>query len=188
MRKLLSILSVCLVFVSYSQNRVHIKDLEENYPMPSYYQGELFTGIVYDTYDNGQLSLEGTMVEGRMNAIGQRWYENGQLKFKAKYKDNLLEGLGQEWYINGQLEFEGNFKNDRRDGLCKEWYSDGQLKSEEFWLNGQMLKKKEWNEKGELILDENYANEIERQQKLMQEMQKAMDAIKDSISKSLDNN
>jgi len=57
MKKLLSILSICLVFVSCSPDRVLSTELTrrgETY----YFEGKPFNGVSFDLYDDGQLMYE----------------------------------------------------------------------------------------------------------------------------------
>ena len=55
------------------------------------------------------------------------YYENNQLKFEANYKDGKLDGQRRNWHENGQLMFEINYKN----GVAiteKSWDANGNKK------------------------------------------------------------
>jgi antitoxin component YwqK of YwqJK toxin-antitoxin module len=104
-----------------------------------YLKGELFTGIAYEVYENGQLRSEGE-------------YENGQ-----------SAGAYRDWYPSGQLKLEGySVKLSERAKLGKgepaswqrEWFENGQLKLEKSSdKSGRRISEKKWNEQGELIYE-----------------------------------
>ena len=139
MKKLLSILSICLVFVSYSQDRVLIDELTikgtDDKPM-IYFEGKPFTGVAFDVYENGQLAREINLKDGKQDGLAQEWYSNGQLYYAINYKDGKEDGLAQEWYDNGQLHREINLKDGKEDGLEQEWDENGQLLREETYKDG----------------------------------------------------
>lgn len=90
MKKLFSILTLCLVFTSCSSERVHIDDIQENRETEMlFYQGKPFTGIAYDVYSQGQLKFEGTYKDDMLNGLARRWYENGQLQSEGTFKDGV---------------------------------------------------------------------------------------------------
>ena len=72
-----------------------------------------------------------------------------------------MEGLSKGyftdgiWYKNdgkdGQLSSKGNYKDDKMEGLWKWYYKNGQLKSEENYINGEIISKKCWDEDGNEI-------------------------------------
>ena len=118
MKKLLSILSICLVFVSCSPDRVLYDELTErgtDDKPTMYFEGKPFTGVAFDIW------------------------EDGQLHYEVTYKDGYLDGLGQNWYKNGQLQYEGTFKDGKKDGLHQEWYENGQLKEERTYNDGALI-------------------------------------------------
>ena len=102
MKKLLSILSICLVFVSCSPDRVHIDELIKKDKI-YYFEGKPFTGVGFDVYSNRQLKSEGNYKDGELDGLYQEWYYDGQLEVEANYKDGQRDGLYQEWYENGVL-------------------------------------------------------------------------------------
>ena len=114
MKKLLSILSICLVFVSCSPDRVLYDELTErgtDDKPTMYFEGKPFTGVAFDIWEDGQLHYEGTYKDGKQDGLFQTWYDNGQLAIRQNYKDGKYDGLFQSWYKNGQLEYERNYKD-----------------------------------------------------------------------------
>jgi len=119
-------------------------------------------------YDNGQLSEEGIIKNGKPDGIWKAYYPNGVLQTeitfkngvsgyglsKAYYKDGklALEMNSQDalisngkvtasaklYYPNGQLRQEFFMKDNIGDGPEKEYYENGNLKAERMWKNGKM--------------------------------------------------
>ena len=135
MKKLLSILSICLVFISCSPDRVHFDEITQKGEI-SYFEGKPFTGVAFDTHSNEQLRYEGTFKDGKEDGLSKAWYENGQLYAKSNLKDGKRNGLRKFWHSNGQLKSEVNWKDGELDGLSKEWYEDGRLEYEENYKDG----------------------------------------------------
>jgi len=138
MKKLLSILSICLVFVSCSPDRVLIDELTRKGEV-LYFEGKPFNGVSFNVYDDGQLKDEYTYKDGEIDGLVQVWYENGQLRYEWNFKDDELNGLYQSWYENGQLSSKANFKDDELNGLCQTWYENGQLEYERNYKDGVII-------------------------------------------------
>ncbi|HEY9693760.1 MAG TPA: hypothetical protein V6D15_16260 [Oculatellaceae cyanobacterium] len=88
-----------------------------------------YTGLVYKIDKKGQVTVEYSCCEGFDWGFKRAWYSNGVLQ--EDYKIRFL----------------------RVYGWSKEWHSNGQLKEESFVEDstGLVIRRKKWNEKGELI-------------------------------------
>ena len=156
MKKLLSILSICLVFISCSPDRVLIDELTNKGGI-TFFEGKTFNGVGFDIQSNGQLDFEYTWKDGELDGLQKGWYENGQLKYEGNYKDGKMDGLDKAWYENGQLEHEDNWKNGEYDGLHQEWYENGQLQIEANYKDGELDGLyKAWSQKAEMIRNRTY--------------------------------
>ena len=62
---------------------------------------EPLTARVERYYENGQLEILYTAIDGKREGIQQTWHENGQLKHKAPHVNGKSEGLLQNWHENG---------------------------------------------------------------------------------------
>tara|TARA_B110000503_G_C6747768_1_gene250313 strand:- start:63 stop:443 length:381 start_codon:yes stop_codon:yes gene_type:complete len=123
MKKLLSILSICLVFISCSPDRVIVDELTKKGDV-SYFEGKPFTGVVFDVYEDGQLMYETIYKDGKRDGLAKGWYDNGQLEVMYNYKDGDIDGLYKRYYYNGQLKEEANFKDGEEVGTRIN-YKDG---------------------------------------------------------------
>ncbi|MDU8884552.1 hypothetical protein RXV94_00165 [Yeosuana sp. MJ-SS3] len=72
-----------------------------------------------------------------VSGLVKEWYENGQLSQEAILKDGKAVGNFKEWYENGQLNFEATFLDGKQDGLSRIWLENGKLKSETTFIKGQ---------------------------------------------------
>jgi antitoxin component YwqK of YwqJK toxin-antitoxin module len=64
------------------------------------------------------------------NEMYKVWYDNGQLYVECTYKDGKLDGLYKEWLENGQPWVDCTYKDGKRVGLYKKWDENGQLFAE----------------------------------------------------------
>lgn len=134
MKKLLSILSICLVFVSCTSTP---EEVAEEAPIRllnevltekgdnRYIEGKPFTGVAFDVYYNGDLAWEGNYEAGKLDGLRKEWHENGQLQFEDNYKEGDLI-LSKSYRSNGQLEYEGYYK-DGEPVSSKDYNSNGEV-------------------------------------------------------------
>jgi antitoxin component YwqK of YwqJK toxin-antitoxin module len=122
-----------------------------------YYESELYTGILFEKYENDQLQYEMNFKDGNLHGLSKWYHENGQIMFERNYIDGKEEGLWKLYYETGQLEQEGNYKDDKRDGLWKIYYKNGQ----ENWVGNRKDGKtygvwKRYYENGNLMIEEQH--------------------------------
>ncbi|MDA9237243.1 hypothetical protein N9O99_02155 [Schleiferiaceae bacterium] len=152
MKNIVSILSLCLVFVSCTSTpevvteEVSVRFLNEVLIMKNdgkrYFEGKPFTGVAFDVYDNGELWKEYNYKDGQL--VSESNYKDGELRFRQSYHDN------------GQMRSKKNLKNFRSDGLTQRWYDNGQLEMEENWKGGEVVSFKHWDKNGKLSNKTNY--------------------------------
>jgi antitoxin component YwqK of YwqJK toxin-antitoxin module len=69
-----------------------------------YHKGEPFTGISYDTRQDGTLWSEITYVRGLKHGPSRTLYPNGQVKSQTHYKLAYAHGWKEEWYPDGRIK------------------------------------------------------------------------------------
>lgn len=67
-------------------------------------------------------------------------YENGQLAYERNYKDGLLHGISKSWYENGQRSSVGNFLNEKLNGSVKAWGINGDLEYDRDYEKGNCIR------------------------------------------------
>jgi antitoxin component YwqK of YwqJK toxin-antitoxin module len=70
------------------------------------------------------------------NEIRKDFYENGQLELETSYENGKLNGKMKMWYPNGVLRSVQYFKNDTLQGKNAWFYPSGQIEREKFYRNG----------------------------------------------------
>ncbi len=113
MKNLLSILLVSIILMGCSENRVLVEELTNKGGL-LYYEGDLYDGVGFNVYPDGQLAWEGNFKDGKQDGLHRLWYKNGQLKFEGNFKDGKKDGLWRWWSEDGQLKWEQNWKDGKR--------------------------------------------------------------------------
>jgi antitoxin component YwqK of YwqJK toxin-antitoxin module len=83
--------------------------------------------------------------------LGVSHYEDGSLKSEIEFKDGLKSGLERHWFASGKLHSEAEMRRSVVHGKERVWYSSGQLKEEGDYEHGVTLRRKEWDEDGDLV-------------------------------------
>jgi antitoxin component YwqK of YwqJK toxin-antitoxin module len=102
--------------------------------------GELLTGIVFGSFEDGTLQYEESYKNGKKDGVDKFWYSNGQLRWESYYVNGKIDGVERRWYKNGQMWSEINFKNGEAEGIKKEWSKNGKLTKELLFKSGKKVK------------------------------------------------
>jgi antitoxin component YwqK of YwqJK toxin-antitoxin module len=96
---------------------------------------------------------EGTMLHGGVpfTGIGYTLDANGAVNSEIEYRNGLEWGLSRTWYLPGKLFQESTLFMGTRHGTKREWYPNGQLKEEGDYELGFAVRKKTWDEAGNLL-------------------------------------
>jgi len=70
-------------------------------------------------FDNGKISSEGTMLDGKPNGYWKTYSENGHIKSEGNRKKFLLDSIWKFYNELGELAFEFNYINGKKNGLKK---------------------------------------------------------------------
>lgn len=85
-------------------------------------------------YDNGKVSSEGSMRDGRPDGYWKTYLPNGKVKSEGNRKNYELDSLWKFYDSNGKLITEINYLKGKKDGLKISWDVDGYIKSEENYM------------------------------------------------------
>lgn len=111
-------------------------------------------------FENGQVSSEGFLREGKPDGYWKSYYPNGKIKTEGNRKNYLLDGVWKFYTEEGMLYLtidyvqdkkQGNrityrgkqiykkeqFKEDAKNGLSEVFYPDGKIKSQTPFVNGR---------------------------------------------------
>jgi antitoxin component YwqK of YwqJK toxin-antitoxin module len=117
-----------------------------------YYGDELFTGVAYSFYENGNVHEEKSYVNGIPSGYSLSYYENSQLSFKGNYLNGEQDGIQKMFYDDGQLELEFNFSNGKQLYM-KDFYQNGNKRLFIEFSNDQINSGSIWYENGQLMFE-----------------------------------
>ena len=80
----------------------------------------------------------------------------GGLRSEIKYKNNQLNGVKKLYHENGKLMGKWKYKNGKRDGKTIRYYVNGEVRYINIFKKGDLINRKEYDEKGNLKLERNH--------------------------------
>lgn len=125
----------------------HLKNLIDyntNYPYFYLYKDNLFTGIVYDTNEEGSVIEELMFENGKLHGTIKEWNDEGELVLEESFENGMQHGEQKQWCENQLIEWSVYKDNKFIEG--KTWHIEGNLAQ----IDNQKESKK-WDEEGNLI-------------------------------------
>lgn len=86
-----------------------------------------FTGLLYETYNNGQIAYYGYIKNGIDEEDKVFFYRNGQIKSYCKMYLGAYYGKSYIFYENGQLKEMREKSKDYKNEWIKKWDENGTL-------------------------------------------------------------
>ncbi|MFC1560150.1 toxin-antitoxin system YwqK family antitoxin [Candidatus Margulisiibacteriota bacterium] len=116
--------------------------------------------VAKKTFDDKVKELE---VTGHIpDGVAKRYYDSGQVRMECTYKNNKLNGARKTYWPNGNLHIIDNWKNGKQNGSSKEYYVGGNLKKEGTVFNGlQDGVSTVYYQTGELLAEAKYKKGIQ---------------------------
>lgn len=71
-----------------------------------YYQKDLFSGIVRDSFANGQIKYQKSVLKGIVHGDIRGWHSNGNLSYKYQCHNGKRDGVYLEYFPNGSLQIQ----------------------------------------------------------------------------------
>jgi len=84
------------------------------------------------------------------------YYNNDKLVSVQSIENGELNGLSREYYQSGALKHAINYKNNEINGLYHTYYPDAALWVDETYDKGNLIGRREYNDKGEIVRNESY--------------------------------
>ncbi len=95
-------------------------------------------GQVISTYDSGNLSQQGEIVNGKRHGTWMTYYDDPAIKStEINYKNGVLDGDYMGYAYDGSMYVEGEYKDDLQVGLWKWYYLGGTPESEVNFIKGE---------------------------------------------------
>ena len=89
------------------------------------------------------------------NGTVKQQYADGSI-WEITYKNNLAEGTSKVYTSNGKLRVKSKYHNGKLNGVCKIYSPKGKVTCELLYKNGVLVKKKEYDDRGNTIQEEQY--------------------------------
>lgn len=124
-------------------------------------------------YEEGIMWLEGEPFTG----IAEFRDAKGGLTGEYEYREGLKWGKSRAWYTPGVPFQEGEFFMGTGHGKHREWYRNGKLKEEVDYELGFVVRRKQWDEDGDLTED----YEIQETERKYKDLEKFRVHYKDAL-------
>lgn len=124
--------------------------------------GKIPDGIVKEFHANGQLKLEETYLDGKLNGLRKKYDELGRIWAEEHYKNNMLEGQVRihNYFKDKVFEEEATFSANKLNGLRKTFYPNGKISVEETYRDGKLEGiRRSYYEDGPINTEETYKDD-----------------------------
>jgi antitoxin component YwqK of YwqJK toxin-antitoxin module len=91
--------------------------------------GEMYLDVTY--YPNGQVKMEGNMVDGKREGKWISFFEDGMPWSETHFEDGIMHGPTTVWFSSGVKYYEGQYEKGKRSGKWKFYNEDGSIEKEE---------------------------------------------------------
>ena len=102
-----------------------------------YYNADIYSGIIQEKFDNGNLLSEMNIVNGIKDGISRKWWPNGNLKSESNFENGEYHGTVSVFFENGKTFSIFNYEHGHESGSQQMWKSDGRLKVNYEVVNGR---------------------------------------------------
>ena len=94
-----------------------------------YDNGNLYSGFIFDYYDDKTLKIKMSVFKGKRQNETQKWYPNGKLMEVSNYQEGKLNGEKKVWDSNNNhtLVSHFNFYLGKAHGEQRKWYPSGEI-------------------------------------------------------------
>jgi hypothetical protein len=104
---------------------------------------EDINGVIYHWDDEGnQVPLTGTMCVP---------FTNDRMSYERELLNGVGHGVTRTWYYSGMPQSVWTLSNGELDGYTRDWNENGILVSEKYYIKGDLVYKKCWDNLGRLI-------------------------------------
>lgn len=86
-------------------------------------------------YENGTISSEGTMRDGKPDGYWKNYYDNGKLKIEGNRKNFLLDSIWKFYDVKGRLTKTINYKEGKKDGITLVYDTTQKIVTSEVYVN-----------------------------------------------------
>ncbi|MEE9167268.1 MAG: hypothetical protein V3U24_07405 [Candidatus Neomarinimicrobiota bacterium] len=119
--------------------RIVSEDLLVDKEGVKYYEASLrpYSGRVHESWDNGNMKLEGSYKRGKEEGTWTWWYYSGQKLCEGTFDDGKRGGIWIWWFEHGQKSREESYADGLLDGKSTMWREDGEILGETIYRDGK---------------------------------------------------
>jgi len=96
-----------------------------------------FSGLVFATYEGGQMKSRSTVSNGLLQGRSSGWYTNGQQQVEECFMAGTSHGLRTKWHPNGRKLSEVTIVRGKMQGVFRSWHDNGARAEEVELKDGQ---------------------------------------------------
>ena len=116
-------------------------------------EAQPFTGKLCMYWENGQKSIESSVVDGVFSGKRTMWYRNGKKSAEKFFTKDAAIFKERSWYKSGKKKSVADYgKKDTG------WSKNGQKSYEKNYSNGSIKKARGWYKNGQKEYEKNYSN------------------------------
>lgn len=129
------------------------------YPDGRVYEEKFFehgrlVGAYRTYYRDGALWHESFYLEGMLDGRCTTYYENQAMDTVSYYRRGRLEGEYKTFYLAGGPRETGTFMHGKKEGTWTRFYDTGEPESIEEYLNGEIVRRRTYDNDGNLLSDQ----------------------------------
>jgi len=79
-------------------------------------------------FENGKISNEGPILNGKRSGEWKNYYKTGELWNVVYFKDDLADSTTVAYFQNGKIRYEGQYVKGQKSGTWKLFTEEGKLK------------------------------------------------------------
>lgn len=123
--------------MNFYQNRISVVfiGLAMLFPVINKAQSTNPNGYNKFFYDNGKLSSEGTMKDGKPDGYWKNYHRNGKLKIEGNRKNYLLDSVWKFYDERGRITKAVNYAEGKKNGLSSNYDTSQKVSSTEIYVN-----------------------------------------------------
>lgn len=120
-------------------------------------KGMLYTGKHIEYNDNGKVSLELNVSNGKEHGAFDFYFSSGIKKEHREYNEGKKNGIWITWNEDNVKIAEAGYNNDIKDGNWFVWDNNGLLLYEMHYVSGKKTGTwRQWDETGKLVMERDF--------------------------------
>ncbi len=128
----------------------------------AHYADDVMEGPMTAYDENGMVQSVAPYYNNQLEGVAQTFHPDGKVHSEETYRGNALNGSSTFYRPDGSLDMVLSYRDGVMDGVQTWYFPDGKTKMKEFRTSfgepdGEW---REWNEQGELTVDEAYENGV----------------------------